>query len=95
MWVLERHAAPFRQPVLLDPLARVGLGCEAGCCPDHRTEFAQGGTVTAILVDEDVIDWLRHALHMAWHRTRYIVRLHKLPCSTEICSRGRTARRDR
>jgi hypothetical protein len=57
--------------------------------------LAQGGTVTAILVDEDVIDWLRHALHMAWHRTKYIVRLHKLPCSTEICSRGRTARRDR
>jgi hypothetical protein len=93
--VVERTAARFKQPVLRNPLARIGLGCEAGCRPDHRTEFAQGDAVTAVVADEDVIDWLRHALHMAWHRTRYIVRLHKLPCSTEICSRGRTARRDR
>jgi hypothetical protein len=95
MLVVKRTAAPFKQPVLRNPLARVSLGCEAGCRPDHRTELAQGDTVTAVVADEDVIDWLRHALHMARHRAKYMARLHKLSCSTEIWSHGQRVRQDR
>jgi hypothetical protein len=93
--VVKGTAAPLKQPVLRNPLARVSLGCEAGCRPDHRTELAQGDTVTAVVADEDVIDWLRHALHMARHRAKYMARLHKLSCSAEIWSHGRRVRQDR
>jgi hypothetical protein len=55
MQVREGTRAQFEQLVLLNPLARVCLACEASCCPDHRAELAQGYTVTAILADEDVI----------------------------------------
>jgi hypothetical protein len=87
--IVKRTAAPFKQPVLLNPLARVSLGREASCRPDHCTELAQGDAVTAIVADEDVIDWLRHALHMARPRAKYMARLHKLSCSTEFWSHGR------
>jgi hypothetical protein len=81
--VLE-WATPFEQSVLLNPLAGVSLRGEASRCPDHRTELAQGNTVTTVLPDEDVIDWLGHALHVAWREARYMPRLHKLSCSTGI-----------
>jgi hypothetical protein len=86
--VLDRIVAQFKQPVPLDPFARLRLRCEAGCCPDHCTELAQGDAVTTILADEHMISWWGHALHMAWHRARYMPRLHKLSCSTDNWSDG-------
>lgn len=90
----EETAALFKQPVVLNPHAGVGFRREASRCPDHCTELAQRYAVTTILPDKDVVDWLCHALHMAWRRARYMRGLHKLSCSTDGWSRSILVRRD-